>query len=177
MKDCNGFLNFCYFFVNLILFRIFFVKKEKKRKKTLGEKNCLTIKKEKLLFRNFGWKPEPTLCSEANHRLLWAAFPFCYEFSEISKMLSQRERFAIGAFCIGGVHFMCAHSDGIQGTEILRLTVIFALLYGTANALVCRCHNVIPPDIVFFWTLIFEPESCSHLLCEEGFFLFREFFS
>ena len=44
--------------------------------------------------------------------------------------------------------------------------MMFTLLYATADASVCRCHNGIPPD-----TFNFFLELRSLLLCGGGFFL------
>ena len=51
--------------------------------------------------------------------------------------LPLAEGLAVGALILGGIRFMGAHQNPVQGTVVLLVTVVGAGLDGTLDALVC----------------------------------------
>jgi hypothetical protein len=60
-----------------------------------------------------------------------------HKLPQLSVQLLLAEGLAVGALIGGGVHFMGAHQDLVQGTVVLMAAVMGTLLVGTFNALVC----------------------------------------
>ena len=61
------------------------------------------------------------------------------------KSLFLCKRFAVGTLVHGRVHFVSTDGNAIQRTVVFGIAMMFTLLYGAFDRMICLIHKKMPP--------------------------------